>query len=105
GVYLRAALHTADLPHGAGVPCGALRYASRALAAAHGGQIVCSAGSAALLRETVEPGVRVVNRGLYRLRESQGAEPLFSIEYPGMEIFPIAAAEAGRESRIPLQFT
>jgi hypothetical protein len=68
------ALHTRDVQARSGDYMGpVLLYLQRLLAAGHGGQILCSEETATLLRREVEPGIRLVDLGVYRLRETGGA--------------------------------
>jgi predicted ATPase/DNA-binding SARP family transcriptional activator len=85
----------------------ALHYASRVLAAGHGGQILCSEGVSGLLRRDLEPGVRLVDLGVYQLRDVGVPERLFQVSYPGMEPaeFPPLRAQMGYGSHLPLTFT
>jgi class 3 adenylate cyclase len=75
----------------------ALHHASRVLTAGHGGQVLCSEGAAGLLRRDLEPGVRLVDLGVYQLRDVEGRERLFQVGYPGMdpEKFPPLKAHIG----------
>jgi predicted ATPase/DNA-binding SARP family transcriptional activator len=109
---LRMVLHTGDVELEAGSYRGPiLHHAMGMLAAAHGGQVLCSEVTAALLRqgdsETAEPGVRLSDLGTYRLRDLPEPVRLFQVEYPEMEQrqFPPPRAEAGLAGNLPLQFT
>src|SRR5262249_40909846 len=79
----------------------------RVLVAGHGGQILCSEASAVLLRRDLEPGVRLTDLGVYRLRDVALPERLFQVEYLGMgqREFPPLKADAGYASHLPLPFT
>jgi predicted ATPase/DNA-binding SARP family transcriptional activator len=115
GLRVRMALDTGEVAAQDGVWYGAaLPRAARLLLAAHGGQILCSEETAILLRRVVEPGVRLVGLGPYRLPATRAdglpaaaPERLFQIEYPGMERqeFPPPNAEAGYLGNLPLSFT
>ena len=85
----------------------ALHHASRVLTAGHGGQVLCSEGAAGLLRRDLEPGVRLVDLGVYQLRDVEVPERLFQVGYPGMdpEKFPPLKAHIGYGSHLPLTFT
>jgi len=85
----------------------ALHHASRVLTAGHGGQVLCSEGAAGLLRRDLEPGVRLVDLGVYQLRDVEVPERLFQVSYPGMdpEKFPPLKAHIGYGSHLPLTFT
>jgi class 3 adenylate cyclase len=77
---VRMALHTGDVqPDAAGEDYHGLvlHRASRMLHAAHGGQILVSEATAALVRRDLEMGVRLADLGLYRLRDVESPERLF----------------------------
>jgi hypothetical protein len=100
------ALHTGDVDQDADGYRGlVLHRAARLLVAAHGGQILCSEATAALLRRDPDPEFRLRDLGIYRLRDAPEPERLFQVEYPGMarrELSP-PNAEAGYAGNLPLQ--
>jgi predicted ATPase/DNA-binding SARP family transcriptional activator/class 3 adenylate cyclase len=111
-IRVRMALHTGDVQLRDGEYYGlTLHRASRVLLAAHGGQILCSEATAGLIRPgeawAAEPGVRLVDLGVYRLRDLPSPERLFQVEYPGMtqREFPRLRAEAGSAGNLPVRFT
>ena len=108
GPQVRMALDTgaADLRRGR-YRSPVLERASGLLFAAHGGQILCSESTAALLRQSLDPQVQLVELGLYRLRNGEAAERLFGVEYPGMvpETFPPPRAALAYASNVPRPLT
>jgi predicted ATPase/DNA-binding SARP family transcriptional activator len=108
-VKVRMALHTGDVELESGQYRGlVLHHAARMLAAAHGGQILCSTATMELLRRGIlEPGVQLEDLGVYRLRDLTSPERLFQVTYPEMPCreFPPLRAEAGSASHLPQQFT
>jgi predicted ATPase/DNA-binding SARP family transcriptional activator len=105
---VRIALHTGDVRlAGDDFRSPVLQYARRVLAAGHGGQILCSEETAALLRQQLPPGVVLVDLGVYRLRDLSAPARLFQVEHPDMprREFPPLRAEAGHAGHLPLQFT
>ncbi len=85
-----------------------LEDATRLLLAAHPGQILCSEATAVLLRRDGEPGLRLVDQGIYRLRGAGGEpERLFEVQYTGRkeQEFPPPQAEAGFKDSLPLLLT
>ncbi|HEV3152417.1 MAG TPA: tetratricopeptide repeat protein [Candidatus Baltobacteraceae bacterium] len=62
-----------------------LSRVSRLTAAGHGGQILLSAGSAALVRDGLEPGVELRSLGTHRLRDLAHEESIFQLIAPGLE--------------------
>jgi predicted ATPase len=105
---VRMALHTGDVTVENGEYHGlALHRASRILTAAHGGQILLSEAMAALVQRDLSEGVRLLDLGVFRLRDMPASERLFQVEYPGMaqRQFPPLAAEQGHKTNLPVQFT
>ena len=106
---VRMAVHTGDVEFKDGEYHGlVLHRASRMLTAAHGGQILVSEATAGLLRRDLEENVRLIDLGIYRLRDVPTPERLFQAEHPGSSAqtpFPPLSAEAGHAAHLPLQFT
>ncbi len=105
---VRIALHTGDVELEYGkYQDGALRDGAAMLDAAHGGQTLASEATAALVRRDLEPGTRLTDLGLWRLREADGPERIFELDYPNREVseFPPLNAAQSRAARLPLQFT
>jgi predicted ATPase/DNA-binding SARP family transcriptional activator/Tfp pilus assembly protein PilF len=108
GLPIQLALHTRDvLTSSVDSHALVLHYLRRVLAAGHGGQILCSEGTAALLRRDIEPGIRLVDLGVYRLPDLATPERLFQVEYPGMapSQFPPLRAQAEHAGHLPPQLT
>src|SRR5205814_3992538 len=80
---VRMALHTGDV-HQSGEDGQfhgmVLHHASRMLTAAHGGQILVSDVTASLARGSAEEGVRLVDLGVYRLRDVPDPKRLFQLD-------------------------
>jgi predicted ATPase/DNA-binding SARP family transcriptional activator/class 3 adenylate cyclase len=111
-VSVRIALHTGDVEwEGGECRSLALHRASRLVRAAHGGQILCSEATAALLRwgglEGQDSAVRLADLGHYRLRDVPQPERLHQVEYFNMprRRFPPPNAEAGYATHLPLSLT
>src|SRR4029079_1480315 len=84
---VRMVVHTGDVEREKGEYRGlVLHHAARMLAAAHGGQILCSELTAGVLHRggiaAMEPGVGLTDLGNYRLRDVAARERLFQVEYP-----------------------
>jgi predicted ATPase/class 3 adenylate cyclase len=63
--------------------------AARVAAVGHGGQIVVSAATAALLRDSLPPGASLVDLGLHRLKDLGRPEQIFQLDADGMAaVFP-----------------
>jgi predicted ATPase/DNA-binding SARP family transcriptional activator len=107
-IRVRMALNTGDVECEQGEYHGlVLHRGARLLAAAHGGQVVCSGGTSALVRRDLEQDVRLKDLGLYKLRGVEEPERIFQIEYPGMAagLLPPLNAEPAHQAHLPLQFT
>jgi predicted ATPase/DNA-binding SARP family transcriptional activator/Tfp pilus assembly protein PilF len=105
---VRMALHTGDAqPEEGDYHSLALHQAQRIMDAGHGGQLLCSEATAALLRSGLEPDVRLLDLGLYRLRNMATPARLFHVEYPGMspQEFPPLRAEPDALRSLPAPLT
>jgi len=106
---VRIALDTGDVEVTDGDYHGlVLQQVSRMLTAAHGGQILVSEPTAALVRRHLDgDAVRLVDLGVYQLRDVSGLQRLFQVDYPGMvpAAFPPLTAFAGHPANLPLRFT
>jgi predicted ATPase/DNA-binding SARP family transcriptional activator len=105
---VRMALHTGDVELQQGdYRSLVLHHAQRVLVAGHGDQILCSEETAVILRRQLPPEVRLLELGLYRLRDVATPVRLFQVSYPGMAPaeFPPPNAAAGYGSHLPLQLT
>jgi predicted ATPase/DNA-binding SARP family transcriptional activator/Tfp pilus assembly protein PilF len=104
----RMALHTGDVQVQTGEYRGpVLQRAAGLLAAAHGGQILCSEATAGLLRRDLEPGLHFVNLGVYRLHDLPTPERLFLVAHPDLppQECPPPGVPTGYGGHLPLQFT
>jgi predicted ATPase/DNA-binding SARP family transcriptional activator/Tfp pilus assembly protein PilF len=108
GLRVRMALHTRDVQPQDGDYHGLIApYLQGVKAASHGGQILCSEETATLLRRDAQPGIRLVDLGVYRLRDMATPERLFQVEYADMaqHEFPPLRAEAVHAGSLPPQLT
>jgi predicted ATPase/DNA-binding SARP family transcriptional activator/Tfp pilus assembly protein PilF len=107
-VCVRMALDTADVEvkHN-DYHALALHRAARLLAAAHGGQVLCSDATAGLLRRDLATGVLLTDLGLYRLRDLPEPQRLFLVDYPDRAIrdFPVPNAAPAYSSTLPMPLT
>jgi predicted ATPase/DNA-binding SARP family transcriptional activator/Tfp pilus assembly protein PilF len=108
-LLVRMALHTGDVRQSSedGQYQGiALHHASRMLTAAHGGQTLVSDATASLAQGASEAGIRLVDLGVYRLRDVPETKRLFQVEYPDMRLqdFGPLAAESGHKANVPPRF-
>ena len=76
----RMGLHTGEAQHRDGDYFGlALNRAARIMSAGHGGQVLCSAATGALVRDTLPAGVGLVDLGEHRLRDLSRPETIFQV--------------------------
>ena len=105
---VRMALHTGDVEFTDGGYRGpALHLAERILTAGHGGQVLVSQVTAELVRRALPEERRLVDLGIYSLRDVLTPERLYQVDFPGapQEGFPALAAEARPQARLPVQVT
>ncbi|HLK55433.1 MAG TPA: BTAD domain-containing putative transcriptional regulator, partial [Chthonomonadaceae bacterium] len=96
---VRMVVHTGDVtPEGGDYHGLALHRASR---------ILVSEATAALMQGDQGDDLRLVDLGIWRLRDVAAPQRLFQLEYPGMDTaeFPAPSAAAGYQPRLPLQST
>jgi non-specific serine/threonine protein kinase len=104
----RMALHTGEIEPGEEIRRGpVITHAGWLMRAAHPGQILLSEKGAAMLPGEGKTDLRLVDLGLYRLRDAEPAERLFQVCYPGMtpDRFPPPDAPPGPVAHLPLRFT
>ncbi len=105
---LRMALHTGETGLQETDYSGrAIDHAARLLSAAHAGQIICSEATAALLSRDLEPGLKLIELGVFRFQAMEIPERVFQIFYPGIaeRDWPPLTAEPGYPTTLPLQLT
>lgn len=110
GVELRVRMgvHTGEIELRDGEYRGlTLHHGARLLEAAHGGQILCSEGTAKLLRGALAPGLRLLELGEFRLRDMQTAERLCQVCDATLPTtpFPPPRAEKAEGGHLPATFT
>ncbi|HXY93240.1 MAG TPA: adenylate/guanylate cyclase domain-containing protein [Acidimicrobiia bacterium] len=62
----------------------AVNRAARLMSVAHGGQVVCSQATADLARDSLLPGVALLDLGEHRLRDLSLPERVFQVDAPGL---------------------
>jgi len=84
-VRVRMGIHSGEAAEtAAGLVGLGLHRAARIAAVAHGGQIVVSAATAALLRDSLPDGASLKDLGLHRLKDLGRPEQLFQLEAEGL---------------------
>lgn len=103
---VRMGLHTGHAQPLAGEYASAeVHRAARIAAAAHGGQVLCSAATARHA-EPLPPGISLLDLGLHRLRGFDDRERLFQLVAPGLERqFPRPRTADAISHNLPVQVT
>ena len=82
---VRAGLHTGSAELRDGDYYGpTLNRAARLMAAAHGGQVVCSEVTADILRDATDGSVLLVDLGVHQLRDLDRAERVYQVSASGL---------------------
>jgi predicted ATPase/DNA-binding SARP family transcriptional activator len=106
-LQVRMALHTGDAELRDGDYSGpAVNHGARLRAAGHGGQILLSQTTAALVREHLPGGVGLRDLGTHRLNNLQRPEPIFQLTHAELcgEFPPLKSLEAFAHN-LPVQLT
>ncbi len=83
---VRMGLHTGYAePHGGEYASTEVHRAARVAAAAHGGQVLCSAATARSAQHALPEGAWLLEVGLHRLRGFDDRERLYQLVAPGLE--------------------
>jgi predicted ATPase/class 3 adenylate cyclase len=104
---VRMALHTGEVErqgdHFFGVP---LYQCARLMNVAHGGQVVVSGATSALVCGLLQGGVELHDLGEHRLKDLLRPERIFQLKAPGLRLDfpPLRTVAAGRHN-LPLQLT
>lgn len=103
---VRMGLHSGwARPHGGEYASPEVHRAARVAAAAHGGQVLCSAATAAHC-QPLAGDLRLRDLGLFRLRGFDDRERLFQLVAPGLpQVFPHPRTEAASTHNLPAQIT
>jgi predicted ATPase/class 3 adenylate cyclase len=90
GLRVRMGIHSGEVSETAVGPVGLdVHRGARIAAAGHGGQVLVSAATAALLRDSMPAGAFLRDLGLHRLKDFGQAEQLFQLEADGLQVaFP-----------------
>lgn len=106
-VRVRMGLHTGEAVRGGDNYVGlAVHRAARIASAAHGGQILLSEASAALVREALPGEASLRDLGWFRLKDLAHPEQLFQVDASGLQSeFPVPTGEDSGPARLPEQLT
>jgi predicted ATPase/class 3 adenylate cyclase/Tfp pilus assembly protein PilF len=107
GLRVRIALHTGTAEARDGDYFGpALNRTARLLAAGHGGQILISEATKALVADDLPPEVTLQDRGRFRLKDLSRPEQIFQIVAPGLAVdFPVLRTLDTMPNNLPRQLT
>jgi predicted ATPase/class 3 adenylate cyclase/DNA-binding SARP family transcriptional activator len=106
-LQVRIALHTGDAELRDEDYYGpAVNHCARLRAAGHGGQILLSQTTAALVRDHLPEGASLRELGAHRLKDLQRPEPIFQLAHPELpgEFPPLQSLEAFAHN-LPVQLT
>lgn len=106
-IRVRVALHTGSALSSQDDYLGpALNRVSRLMSAGHGGQILLSAATAALVRDELPGGVECVSLGTHRLRDLTQPETIFQLGAQGLQKdFPPLRTLDVRPNNLPVELT
>ncbi len=106
-VRVRMGLHTGEgTPVGDGYVGLDVHRASRIGDAGHGGQILVSEATAALIERSLPDGAELVDLGSHRLKDLPQAERLFQLSVDGLRSdFPALRSLDARPNNLPAQLT
>lgn len=84
-VKVRMGLHTGTASLREGDYFGAaVNRAARLMSAAHGGQVVLSGSTSALVRDTLTDGIELRDHGQHRLKDLREPEHIFEVRHPDL---------------------
>jgi len=100
GLRTRMAINTGTADERDGDYFGpALNRVARLLALAHGGQVLLSSMSAALIRENPPPGASLTDLGEHALKDLGGVERIYQLGAPGLQsTFPELQSNRAKQS-------
>jgi predicted ATPase/class 3 adenylate cyclase len=106
-IRVRMGLHTGEGVLGGGSYVGLdVHRAARIAAAGHGGQVLLSAATRALVEESLPPGVALVDLGEHGLKDLTRAERIWQLAIEGQPTdFPALKTAAAAHPSLPAQLT
>ncbi len=104
---VRMGLHTGECQERDGDYYGAeVNRAARVMGIAHGGQILVSEVTAALIRNALPPNASLAKLGEHRLKGLSTAEQIFQLSHPDLPaIFPPLNSASTAKDNLPTQLT
>jgi len=107
-LHVRMGLHTGPATPRAGdyEAYLTLSHTKRLMSTAHGGQILLSEATEALLRDSLPPEITLRNLGEHSLKDFTRPEPIFQVVAPDLPAgFPPLPSLGGHPSHLPVQLT
>lgn len=106
-IQVRMALHTGEVEVRDGDYVGpSLNRMARLLSTAHGGQTLLSLPTEQLVRDSLPPGVTLLNKGEHRLKDLIRSERIFQLVTPDLPSdFPPLNTPDNRPNNLPIQAT
>jgi predicted ATPase/class 3 adenylate cyclase len=106
-VRVRMGLHTGDATVGGDNYIGLdVHRAARVAGAGHGGQVLLSDATRALVQAVLPPGVALRDRGAHRLNDLAAPEHLSQLDLDGLAVdFPALRSLDARANNLPVQLT
>ena len=106
-LHVRMAIHSGSAEVRDGDFFGpALNRVARLMSIGHGGQVLASTATAALVADGLPPGCELLDLGEHRLRDLDRAERVYQLAATGLRrAFPPLRATARRTTNLPLQVT
>lgn len=107
GLHVRAAIHTGTAHERDGDYFGpALNRVARLLAIAHGGQIILSGATSAIVEEYLPSGVTLHDLGEHRLKDLAKAERVYQVRALDLPAeFPPLRSLSAQKTNLPLELT
>jgi predicted ATPase/class 3 adenylate cyclase len=107
GLRIRVAIHTGTADEREGDYFGpAVNRAARLVAIGHGGQILVSGVTNAIVRDQLPPETSLRDLGEHRLKDLARPEHVFQLDSPGLTAeFPPLRSLSARATNLPLQLT
>jgi predicted ATPase/class 3 adenylate cyclase len=106
-IRIRVGLHTGEAPLVGNEYIGIdVHHAARVASAAHGGQVVVSDATRALVESSLPPGLELRDLGLHRLKDLARPERLFQLVIEGApDTFPALRTLDSTPNNLPTQLT
>ena len=107
GIRVRIGLHTGEAPLVGNEYIGLdVHHAARVASAAHGGQVLISETTRALVEESLPPGVKLKDLGMHRLKDLARSERLYQLVIEGLrDTFPALRTLDTTPNNLPTQLT